>query len=142
MYTLQILFLGCGDLRNALNTVAHNKKQKLYIHLNDWNPSIIARNVLMLKVISAPDFDTNNEDDVAFLWDLWYNAEWAEVTLKKFKSVLKELLDNVLPENVVIAKSEYLQSLQSVWRSWHYYCSKIKSEAELLMDKMHKERCD
>ncbi len=122
--------------------MANNKKQKLYIHLNDWNPSIIARNILMLKVISASDFDTNNEDDVAFLWDLWYNAEWAEVTLKKFQSVLKELLDNALPENVIIAKSKYLQSLQAVWRSWNDYCSKTKSEAKLLMDKMHEERCD
>lgn len=93
---------------------------------------------MILKIISAPDFDTNNEDDVAFLWDLWYNAEWAEGTLKKFKSVLKELLDNVLPENVVIAKSEFLQSLQAVWWSWNHTSS--KSEAKLLMDKMHEER--
>lgn len=95
---------------------------------------------MILKIISSQDFDTNNEDDVAFLWDLWYNAEWTEVTLKKFKSVLKELLDNALPENVVISKSECLQILQSVWRSWNHISSKSKSEAKHLVDKMHEER--
>ena len=115
-------------------------KQKLCIHLNDWNPSVIARNIIILKIISVPEFDVNNEEDVGFLWDLWYNAEWPEATRKRFNSVLKELLDNALPENVVISKSKYLQSLQSVWRSWNYFSSKTTSEAKLLMDKMHEER--
>jgi hypothetical protein len=97
---------------------------------------------LILKVISASDFDTNNEDDVAFLWDLWYNAEWPEAIRQKFNFVLKELLDNALPENVIIAKSEYLQRLQFVWRSWNYISSKSKPEAKILMDNMHEERCD
>jgi hypothetical protein len=92
---------------------AGNRKNlnSIHLHLNDLNPSIVARNILILKIISAPDFDTNNKEDIAFLWDLWYNAEWPISTRDRFKLVLKKLLDNELPDNVVIHKSNYLITL-------------------------------
>jgi hypothetical protein len=100
----------------------------------------VARNILILKIISAESFDVKNEEDISFLWDLWYNAEWPESTLKRFKSVLKELLENNLPVNVSIPKSSYLSALRNVWFTWSAISSKTKSESNLFMKKIQKER--
>ena len=139
LFKLQILFLGSGDLRNALVAAGKNLNS-IHIHLNDLNPSIVARNILILKVISAPDFDTKNKEDIAFLWDLWYNAEWPISTRDRFKLVLKKLLDNELPDNVVIPKSNYLITLRTIWATWSSTSSKTKSESDLLVKKIQRER--
>ena len=100
----------------------------------------MARNILILKVISAPDFDAENKEDIAFLWDLWYNVEWPISTHERFKSVLKKLLDNELPDNVVIPKSNYLITLRTIWSTWSSTSSKTKSESDLFMKKIQRER--
>lgn len=138
-FNLQVLFLGCGDIRNALQATSVNTK-KLHIHLNDINPSVMARNVLILKIISADGFDIEKKEDISFLWDIWYNAEWPETTHKRFKLILQELLQNNLPENAAIPKSTNLQSLKAVWSAWSSISSKTKSEAEIFMKKINKER--
>jgi hypothetical protein len=100
----------------------------------------MARNLLILKVISARDFDTENKEDISFLWDIWYNVGWPESTHKRFKLVLKELLNNSLPENAAIPKSSDLQSLKTVWSAWNSLSSKTKSESEFFLKKILKER--
>lgn len=128
-------------MRNALKAAGNKKNTgNLHIHLNDSNQSVVARNILILKIISAESFDVKNEEDISFLWDLWYNAEWPESTLKRFKSVLKELLENNLPVNVSIPKSSYLSALRNVWFTWSAISSKTKSESNLFMKKIQKER--
>ena len=103
-------------MRNALKTAGNGKNiENLDIHLNDSNPSVVACNILILKIISADGFNIQNEEDISFLWDIWYNAEWPEATRKRFESVLKELLDNNLPDNIVIPKSSYLIDLETVY---------------------------
>jgi hypothetical protein len=42
----------------------------MQIHLNDLNPSVVARNITNLKIISAPDFPEDDKD-FSFLWDVW-----------------------------------------------------------------------
>ena len=69
-----------------------NAIPKLHIYLNDVDPMIVARNIILLKIISAPDFSSDNEGDLAFLWDVWYNAEWPQSTKLKFQKVLKVYL--------------------------------------------------
>jgi hypothetical protein len=140
-FTLQVLFLGSGDLRNALKTAGNRKNiANLDIHLNDLNPSVVARNILILKIISADGFDIQNEEDRSFLWDLWYNAEWPESTRKRFESFLNELLDNNLPDNIVIPKNSSLVTLKTVWSAWISIISKSKLESDLFMKKIQNER--
>ena len=128
-------------MRNALKTAGNGKNiANLDIHLNDSNPSVVARNILILKIISADGFDIQNEEDISFLWDIWYNAEWPEATRKRFESVIKELLDNNLPDNIVIPKSSYLRTLKTVWSKWITITSKSKSESDLFTKKILKER--
>lgn len=112
----------------------------LHIHLNDCNPSVMARNLLILKIISADDFNIEDKEHVSFLWDIWYNAKWPETTQKRFQSILNELLKNNLPENAVIPKSTYLQSLKAVWSAWKSISSKSRSESEFFMKKISEER--
>ena len=74
---------------NTLEASTTNHLKNLHIHLNDKNSVVLARNILILKVISDEDFDTAKDDDIAFLWDLWYNLEWPESTEKRFMKAVK-----------------------------------------------------
>lgn len=76
---MQILFLECGDLRNTLKTVSSGIAKHFQLHLNHFSPTVLAvvlaQNILILKIITSQEFDTKNEEDVAFLWDVWYNVD-------------------------------------------------------------------
>ena len=112
----------------------------MHIHLNDALPAILARNIVVLKIISAQDFNPYDIDDFAFIWDVWYNAEWSEITQKRFLLVLNDLLNETLPQNIHIPKASHLEKLKKVWSSWHSTASKDRLKAELLMKKIQKER--
>ena len=74
---------------NTLEASTTSHLKHLHIHLNDNNPLVLARNILILKVISDEKFDPDNTDDLASLWDLWYNLEWPESTEKRFMKAVK-----------------------------------------------------
>ena len=112
----------------------------MQFHLNDLNPSILARNITILKIISASNFNPSDEEDVAFLWDVWYNSEWPDITRKRFQIVLNDLLDECLLENISIPKSQHLESLKKVWSAWHLLLSSTNSKSQLLMEKVDEER--
>ena len=129
-------------MRNALTvkTDYGQKQGNLHIHLNDCDASIVARNVMMLSIISSPEFNPEDENDFTFLWDVWYNSKWPEMTRNKFKMILKDLLDGKLPENIVIGKSKHLNILREIWSSWQATSSKSPANSKLLMKKIDKER--
>ena len=116
---LQVLFLGCGDLMDPLTTAvgaAHNLNMS--IHINDNSLVIIARNILTLKIITSQQFSPESGEDMGYVWDLWYNAAWPESTCKRFKEDVKGLLDNPLPDNIVIPDGSYLEEVKQVWSNW------------------------
>ena len=131
--------MGCGDLMNTLQSTLYEHTRKLHIHLNDKDPSVIARNVLLLTIISQ-GFNPEKEEDIAFLWDVWYNLEWPETTLKRFQEVLKNLLNGEWPQNVSIPNSSHLESLKNVWNVWFTVTSERKCESKSLMERVHAER--
>ena len=55
------------------------------------NPSVVACNITILKIISASNFNPDGDDDkdMAFLWDLWYNTEWPDETKQRFKIIFE-----------------------------------------------------
>jgi hypothetical protein len=112
----------------------------MQIHLNDLNPSVVARNIIILKIISAPDFNPEDDEDFAFLWDVWYNLEWPEVTRKRFQGILKDLLNGVFPENVSVPKTSQSEILKKVWSAWLSVSSKTEFEAIIFMKKVGLER--
>ena len=115
-----MLFLGCGDLRNSLTTAigTSNPNQYLHIHINDENLLIIARNILIIKIISSAKFDPSKEADLKYVWNLWYDATWSETTLKRFIEDTKDLLSQPLPHNIFIPESIALKRLKAVWTEW------------------------
>lgn len=85
-------------------------------------------------------FNPGNEKDFSFLWDIWYNAEWPEVTKKRYLVVCNELLDDKLPENVFIPVPNHYKALKKVWKVWHTISSRTQSESDILVCKTKQER--
>ena len=79
----------------------------------------MARNILILKIISSPEFDPSTRVDLDYLWHLWYDATWPESTLKRFIEDVKRILDQPLPHNIFLPESSiYLEKLKAVWKDW------------------------
>ena len=111
--------MGCGDLRSPLTTaIGANQNQFLHIHINDISLLIIARNILIIKIISSPEFEPNKEADLEYVWHLWYDATWPESTFKRFIKDTEELLSQPLPHNIFIPESSTLKGLRAVWTEW------------------------
>ena len=72
-----------------LKATSTEKLNHVQFHLNDMNPSVVARNITILKIISASDFNPDDDKDMAFLWDLWYNTEWPDETKQRFKIIFE-----------------------------------------------------
>ena len=68
---------------------------------------------------------------MAFLWNVWYNVEWPESTRAKFQHILKDLLDEKMP-NVHVHESSQLQSLKKVWEMWYSISADTKPDSKLL----------
>ncbi len=114
------MFLGCYDLRNVLTTIASKVgigSGHLNIHLNHPCSISLARNMFILKVISAPNFNIDDASDLNYLWDLWYNVQWPRSTLEKFVKDVEKLLEED-PENVPLDYYSQLDSLKNIWGSW------------------------
>ena len=79
------MFLGSGDLRNALLTVAKltDAYKKLNIHFSDDTDIVTARNILLVHIMLSNDFDPENSEDMDFIWDIWYSLQWTEGTRKR-----------------------------------------------------------
>jgi hypothetical protein len=66
-------------LQPVLQTVAGLKKKtkqtlnlnKLLLLINDDTALSLARNVLLLSIVSSPEFDPNDVENIQYLWDIW-----------------------------------------------------------------------
>jgi hypothetical protein len=132
----KVLFLGCVDLRNTFQATTSKNPLNLEIHLNDVHPSVLARHIIILKIVSASDFNPDNDEDFGFLWDVWYNIDWTEKTRKRFLSVVKQLMNEKLPDNVSIPNKSHLEKLKSLWSNWHSVSSKNKTDSVSLLRKV------
>ena len=84
-FLLQVLFLKCSDLANVFRTVSlFPSIEHLELHLVDSSLLSVARNILIAAIASAPDFNVHNEEDLWFLFDVWYNSLWTVETAKRF----------------------------------------------------------
>jgi len=126
---------------DALTTIASktNYDGHLDVHLNYSCPLTFARNVLIVKVISANDFNVNKVDNLSYLWDMWYNAVWPKSTLDRFVMDIKELVYRGPPANCSIIKSDQLGELKDIWTDWLLSVGKQLIEASQI-EKVLKER--
>ena len=123
-------------MRNTFQAAATGKDRKLHIHLNEVNPSILARHITILKIISTAGFNPVKHEDMTFLWDVWYNVEWPETTRARFNLVMGDLINGKLPKNFVIPNLKQLECLKEVWRAWYSFSSKTQTESDFFMKKI------
>ena len=122
--SLQILLLGSGDVRNVLFTISELSQRpreaipaSLSFHLNDHDPSILARNVIILEIVRS--IHPDNELDIEFLWNLWYNLALSGEELKRLQAILKNLTSPKYVSKVVQygSKVVFTECLQ-IWNDW------------------------
>ncbi|KAJ9528731.1 hypothetical protein QJQ45_020639 [Haematococcus lacustris] len=109
----RVLSLGCGDARNLLLTlgslsppgpsitatpdpaVKASSCSYLELHANDHNPSIIARNMVLLALATEVDAASPTDMQCKLLFDVWYNLLWDKGSQveARFKATIQHILD-------------------------------------------------
>ncbi|XP_015757149.1 PREDICTED: uncharacterized protein LOC107336596 isoform X1 [Acropora digitifera] len=124
---LDLLLLASGDVRNILYTVAQmslrnsqERAQCLNFHLNDYDPTIVARNAVILDVVGSINADV--AEDLDFLWNIWYNMALSEsdyIRLQKVLAVLAERKFDSVDQSVLrFGDSTVLKECQDIWKDW------------------------
>ena len=98
--------------------------QNLNLHLKIHQPAFDCKECHHSENSCCPKFDPNNDEDMGYVWDIWYNATFSRSTIKRFTEDVRSLLDDPLPTNSIIPKSSYLEELKAIWIEW---LSRLKS---------------
>ena len=135
---VDVLLLACGDVRNFLCSLSelslrkpHERPKSLSFHLNDYDPSVIARNAVLLEVASAINPDV--PADVDFLWNIWYNLALSVADFDRLRKVLTELLERNFDSDESILKfqdNSVLQECRDIWKDWRHLDLEVKSVKE------------
>ena len=101
--TVDILFLGSGDIRHTLNTIAglgrrpevNSASPKVTrFHLVDVDSEVIARNIVLLELIKR--IDVSDMRDMTFLWEIWYNFSLTKSIYERLLALLREISSDML----------------------------------------------
>ena len=135
---LDLLLLACGDVRNILCTVSelslrkpHERPKSLNFHLNDYDPTVIARNAVLLE--AAGVINPDNPADIDFLWNIWYNLALSKSHFDRLRKILAELLERDFDSCEGILKfqnSATLQECRDIWKDWMDLNLEVKSVKE------------
>ena len=123
---LDLLLLGSGDIRNFLFTVSelsirkpHESPKSLSFHINDYDPSVIARNAVLIQV--ASEINPDIPADVDFLWNIWYNLALSHDNFYRLQQVLRRLIEKKFDSAESILKFEDIAILReccAIWKDW------------------------
>ena len=121
---LDLLLLGLGDLRNVFFTISElvrrispDRPESLSFHLNDCNPSIVARNVIILEI--AKSVDPNCDKDVDFLWNVWYSLALTEAESQRLQKILETLVSQDHATNEFqLGTEDMLTQCRQIWGNW------------------------
>lgn len=109
----------------------------LNIHLNHSCPFLLARNILILKIVSAANFSISSPEDVNYLWDVWYNFEWSQKTRERFTADVNSLVGSGLPvEHCSALNKSQLDELQEIYKGWLLSVEERLSEASQIKKKV------
>lgn len=126
----EFLLLGCGDIRNVLKTVAENESffkskvdgmpqlKQMSFHMNDQSDCILARNSVLLKIIQ--DMDPKLEEDLDFLWNVWYNLSLSKPHKARLDKILTQLLEDtkVGCQYVHFGNKNTEKLVHDIWNFW------------------------
>ena len=126
---LQILFLNCGDLKNALLTGAKmtNAYKELNIHMSSYSILQGARDVFTAYILLSDNFHPGNPTDFNYLWDVWYSLQWTEQTRTRFVEDIKKLSESIdqlwISSKVNIPNQKDVQNLKHIFKKWLHTAS-------------------
>ena len=135
---LDLLLLASGDIRNVLCTVSdlslrkrRERPKSLNFHLNDYDPSVVARNAVLVEAacVINPDIPA----DVDFLWNIWYNLALSKDHLDRLCNVLSKLLEKDFDSEESVLKfqnSAALRECRDIWEDWRDLDLEVKSIKE------------
>lgn len=125
----QVLFLGSGDLRNALFTGSKlsDGYKELNCHLIDEYDIVTVRNVLIAHIIFSNNFDPTKPDDIDYLWDVWYSLQWTEDTNKRFIKDVQELLFYQWTGHLRVNSACDVDILKPILKYWLVHASTKKN---------------
>ncbi|KAI1095425.1 hypothetical protein F5B19DRAFT_481800 [Rostrohypoxylon terebratum] len=118
---LSILFAACGDLSTVVKTIVNSDGDfHLTVAINDKDPSITARNaILLLLVLTTLDDGPEKINAVELAEDMihiWYSAMLTEGTLSRLQSkvrpIIKEVCEGISSEDSCLYEYE--------GREWHF----------------------
>ena len=151
---LDLLLLGSGDIRNFLFTLSelsirkpHESPKSLSFHINDYDPSVIARNAVLIQV--ASEINPDIPADVDFLWNIWYNLALSHDNFYRLQQVLRRLIEKKFDSAESILKFEDIAILReccAIWKDWMALdldVSKVKGDRNrLIKSKMQELKFD
>lgn len=91
---------------------------KLEYYVNETSIINTARNILILKIISSPEFNANSSEDLEYIWSVWYDVCWSEAVVHRFQADVGNLVNGHFPENVKLPSAKNLQVLMDIWKEW------------------------
>ena len=129
--SLNVLLLGSGDLRNVFFTVSELWQRKaslrpsqVYFHVNDFDPVVVARNVIILQIASC--IDSEKPEDIDFLWNVWYNMALSEDHYRRLLKVMDDLIcHNNFENGIKFGTDESKEECRRVWRDWATVTSSV-----------------
>ena len=135
---LDLLLLASGDIRNVLCTVSdlslrkrHERPKSLNFHLNDYDPSVVARNAVLVE--AACEINPDIPADVDFLWNIWYNLALSKDHFDRLRNVLSKLLEKDFDSEESVLKfqnSAVLKECRDIWEDWRDLDLEVKSTKE------------
>ncbi|PFX17637.1 hypothetical protein AWC38_SpisGene18024 [Stylophora pistillata] len=147
---LDLLLLASGDVRNFLFTVSelslrrpHDRPRSLSFHFNDYDPSVIARNAVLIQV--ANEINPDIPADVDFLWNIWYNLALSQDNFDRLQQVMCRLLAKKFDSAESILKFEdgaVLRECFDIWKDWMTLdldVRKVKEERTTLIESKMQE---
>ena len=117
-------------MKIALDTAAYHSDcyKSLHLHLNNKSPIITARNVLITHIISDSGFDPKDPNDLLYVFNIWYNAQWDLSTTQRFMNDLDQLISKQWPTNINIPYCQDLAELSTIWDCWKSKATQLDSE--------------
>ncbi|KAL6761562.1 hypothetical protein V8C86DRAFT_832179 [Haematococcus lacustris] len=153
----RVLSLACGDPRNLLLTLGSlsppspsatatpdpaakaSSCSYLELHANDHNPSIIARNMVLLAL--AAEVDPASPTDMQLLFDVWYNLLWDKGSQveARFKTTIEHILDGRYPW-MQVPRPNDVRKVHEVLRWWLEEAGQSTPAHVLEVRRLHRTR--
>jgi hypothetical protein len=133
-----VLILSCGDLPFAVKSTSLSSNQRIAnITVTDMSAMAMARNILFAKIITDTKFNPDSNEDLQYLWNIWYNMEWSSVTKERFLKDITELNMGCFSDNLKVPVENDLSVLKNIWKFWVSSVSEVNLAT---MQQIHKQR--